>query len=143
MFENKCYFGKKKIPKTIPPNKLGSHIQIINPFTKPLASNKLGSHIQIINPFTKPLASKTILGVLVTDFKIPLTEPKIQTVWSIFVFLNQNLSLSDFSLGFGFGLGLEKEMGWDQCSGYEVVVGLVVVGVDRWLGLLLAWVTVA
>ena len=80
MFENKCYFGKKKISKTIAPNKLGSHIQIINPFTKPLASNKLGSHIQIINPFTEPLASKTILGVMVTDFKIPLTKPKIQTV---------------------------------------------------------------
>ena len=71
---------------------------------------------------------------MVTDFKIPLTKPKIQTVWSIFVFSNQNLSLSDFSLGSGFGLGLEKEMGWDRCSGCEVVVGLVVVGVDQWLG---------
>ena len=47
-------------------------------------------------------------------------HPKIQMVWSIFVFSNQDLSFSAFSLGSGFDLDLENEMVW--------LVAMVVIG---------------
>ena len=62
-------------------------------------------------------------------------HPKIQMVWSIFVFSNQDLSFSAFSVGSGFDLDLENEMVW--LVAMVAISGLIVCSCSGfiWLGL--------